>query len=85
LGYWAIGSISIAEFRFRIADWKKQKTKQKQKKRLKATQLIAHTLSRGLKYSSRLMPAEPKLFLIMKTGISGQSGIIMGLMIPLLL
>jgi tetrahydromethanopterin S-methyltransferase subunit F len=45
---------------------------------------MAYTLSKRLKYSSRLIPAERKLFFIMKTGTSGQSGIIIGLMMPFL-
>ena len=36
------------------------------------------------KYSSRLIPAERKLFLIMETGTSGQSGITIGRLIPLI-
>jgi len=34
------------------------------------------------KYSSRVMPAERRLLLIMNTGTSGQSGITMGLITP---
>jgi len=45
---------------------------------------IYFIFSKSLKYSSRLMPADRKLFFIMKTGTSGQSGITIGLIIPFL-